>query len=252
MTRSLILFFLLFSFETRAQKLYKVDWFLDSGIAAAGVATASISYLLADKWIDKRCPCDPNEVGAFDRGAIGKNSQAASTGTDILLGVSVLGPALADYLLLGWGRELWEDALIYTQTLALSGALVTLVKHISQRPLPRTYAGDTEAIASAEGYRSFYSGHTTLAVTALSAASFTAARRYSAKIWPWIVTGGVGVAMGLGRVAAGHHFYTDVLVGLGAGALIGIAVPWLHTASSGTISILPIEDGARVTWTALL
>lgn len=238
--------------EGKAEKIYQVDWVLDGGVAAAGIATTLTSYALAESWIRKRCPCDPNEVNGFDRPAIGNRSNGAATASDLLVGASILGPALADLAILGWSRELLEDGLIYTQALALSGALVTIVKHLAQRPIPRTYAGDAETLQSTEGYRSFYSGHVTLAVTALSAASFTATRRHGARLWPWLVTAGAGAAVGIGRVAGGYHFYTDVIVGMAAGAAVGVVVPWLHTISGGTVSILPQDQGARMLWTWVL
>ena len=243
-----LLLFLLLSSIASAKPLYTVDWALDTSITGAGLATVATSYALAGKWIRKRCPCDPAEVNAFDRGAIGNHSQTAETFSDILVVSGLVAPAVLDYALVGWGDEFLVDTLVYAQTLALSAATVTLVKHVVQRPLPRSYAGDPEAVASTEGYRSFYSGHVTMVVTALSAASFTAARRHRETVWPWLVTAGMGTLVGIGRVAAGNHFYSDVLVGMAAGVAIGVGVPWLHTVTGGTVFLLPREEGPQLAW----
>jgi len=127
--------------------------------------------------------------------------------------------------------------------------MVSLVKHVVQRPLPRTYAGDPEMLKSEEGYRSFYSGHVATTVTALSVASFTVARRYpSTGVWPWLVTAAAGTAVGVGRIAAGNHFLTDVVVGMAVGVLVGVGIPWLHTHRAGTLVILPSDDGPQLGW----
>ena len=68
---------------------------------------------------------------------------------------------------------LLEDATVYVDTLSVNGALVTAAKYIVQRPLPRTYAGDPALVNQPGGYRSFYSGHTSLVVAALSATAVT-------------------------------------------------------------------------------
>jgi len=244
-----LLLLLFLSGLAHAKPLYKVDWLVDSSITGAGFATVATSYALANKWIRKRCPCDPNEINGFDRGAIGNHSQTAETISDILVVSALAAPAVADYALVGWGNEFFEDALVYAQTLALSAATVTIVKHLVQRPLPRSYAGDPEAMNSTEGYRSFYSGHVTMAVTALSVASFTAARRHGETVWPWLVTVGTGTLIGVGRVAAGNHFNSDVLIGMAAGVAFGVGIPWLHTVTGGTVFLLPGEDSPQLAWT---
>jgi membrane-associated phospholipid phosphatase len=100
-------------------------------------------------------------------------------------------------------------------------------KFTVQRPVPRVYSG--AAAASDPGnYRSFYSGHTSLAFTALSTASVTLNRRYGLTWQPWVATAIVGASVAMERVLAGYHFYSDVVVGAVAGTLTGIGVARFH------------------------
>jgi membrane-associated phospholipid phosphatase len=126
-------------------------------------------------------------------------------------------------------NDVWAaDAEVFTETLVVNGALVTAAKYIVQRPLPRTYAGDPNLINQPGGYRSFYSGHTSLVFAGLAATAMTMRLRYGEKVWPWVVTGVVGTSVAIERVADGRHFPSDVIVGALMGSATGIAVPWLH------------------------
>ncbi|HEY4394722.1 MAG TPA: phosphatase PAP2 family protein [Polyangia bacterium] len=109
----------------------------------------------------------------------------------------------------------------------MNGALNTTVKYAVQRPIPRAYS-DPVAAANPDSYRSFYSGHTSLAFAALSTTSVTLNARYGLTWQPWVATVAIGVSVAIERVLAGYHFYTDVLVGAAAGAAVGIAVPLVH------------------------
>ena len=57
------------------------------------------------------------------------------------------------------------------------------------------------------------------------------ARRHPASGWRWAVWAGAlalaGATAAL-RVAAGRHFFTDVVVGAAAGSAVGFGLPYLH------------------------
>lgn len=241
---------------TKPLSVYEVEPVRDFGITSLALAGGAFPYLFAKRWIRPSCPCDPAQVNGFDRGAIGNVSQTAIVVSDVTLLTSILGPALLDFWALGFSSELYEDMIVYTQALAISGALVSLTKHLVQRPLPRVYAGKApELINEPEGYRSFYSGHTTLAVTALSAAAVTANLRYRAGVVPWIVAGTLGTAVSVGRILGGVHFASDVLVGAAMGTAVGTLVPLLHSRTREnrqSILLVPTPGGAQLVVMKLL
>ncbi|HET8712803.1 MAG TPA: phosphatase PAP2 family protein, partial [Gemmatimonadales bacterium] len=212
-----------------------------------GVSLGSLfAYLYAKNLITPRCPCDPNEVNRFDRGAIGHTSSSARALSDITAGAAIIVPLVADALDLGRGPALNSDAVVFAQTIAINGALVTLAKYVFVRPLPRTYAGDPALIARPEGYRSFYSGHTSLVFAALTASAMTIRLRYGEKTWPWVVVVLAGASVGIERVADGRHFPSDVLVGAAMGTAVGYIVPRLHALKNPRFlgpNVRPIEGG---------
>ncbi len=168
----------------------------------------------------------------------------------------MLAPLAIDLLAVG-ANEVWvEDAVVFSEVLALNGALVTLAKYTVQRPLPRVYAGQDPALArSPGGYRSFYSGHTSITFAALFATAYTIDARYGQGAWPWIGATAIGTAVAVERVAAGRHFYTDVMVGAVAGSAFGIVVPWLHERKDHggpSVSIAPTDGGAMLAWSGKL
>jgi membrane-associated phospholipid phosphatase len=193
----------------------------------AGLAIL-VPYAFASSIITPRCPCDPREVNSFDRSAIGNTSQAADITSDVTAALAILVPPALDYVDLGWSKPFREDAGVFVQTIAVNGALVTFAKYVFQRPLPRTYAGDPALISSPRGYRSFYSGHTSLVFAALTAAAMTVTRRHGGSPWPWVIVAVVGTSVALERVAAGEHFPTDVIAGGAAGMANGFVIPLLH------------------------
>ncbi len=223
---------------------------LDLGITAFAIAGAIAPNQFPTRLIHPSCAapgsCSPASVNPFDRFAVDLHSKAAGVASDVTVALSVAAPALADGLRLGLGPALREDLTILAETVSVNAALVTGVKYLVQRPLPATYARLDGLPTQAQGYRSFYSGHTSTAVAALTASAWTLRFRDGPQAWPWIVTGVVGASVATERVLAGRHFPTDVLVGGAAGFAIGTAIPWLHLRRPlGAVTDLGVAPAGR-------
>jgi membrane-associated phospholipid phosphatase len=219
----------------RDASVYRVGT-LDLGVTAFAIAAAVAPNQFPTQLIHTSCAapgsCLEQSVNPFDRFAVDLHSRAADVTSDATVALSVLVPVVADGLRLGLGPAFREDALILAETVAVNAALVTGVKYLVQRPLPVTYARRDGLPEQAQGYRSFYSGHTSTAVAALTASAWTLHFRDGPQAWPWLVTGVVGASVATERVLAGRHFPTDVLVGAAAGFAVGTAIPWLHVRST--------------------
>jgi membrane-associated phospholipid phosphatase len=208
--------------------VYRVEPAIDAPVIVAGVLAIAIPYLFAGNLIHPRCPCDPAEVNALDRHVIGNHNKFLDDVSDATAGIVLVAPLVLDAVDVGASRALLEDATVFAETLAVNGALVTAAKYTVQRPLPRTYAGDPTLLNQPGGYRSFYSGHVSVVVAALSVTAVTLEARHGQRIWPWILVATLGAMVAAERVAAGRHFYTDVAVGAVAGAAVGTLVPVAH------------------------
>jgi membrane-associated phospholipid phosphatase len=188
-------------------------------------------------------------VNALDRHVIGNHNPTADTLSNVSVVVMPLIPLGLGALDVGVNRVFWEDVVVYGESLAVSGALVTVTKTLVQRPRPYLYASGV--VGSAADYSSFYSGHTTLVFTALTAASMTYELRHGPSIWPWVITAALGTSVAAERVLAGKHFYTDVAAGALTGVATGIIVPWLHVPKrrGWTLSAGALPGGAAVYFT---
>jgi membrane-associated phospholipid phosphatase len=211
----------------RPAAVYDVSYPIDGAVIAASAAGILVPYALSSRLIHPTCPCSPSSVNSFDRGVIGNASDTADVISTVTVGLTIVAPPVADWLALGTSRTLLDDLVVFTESLTVNGALNTGVKYAVQRPIPRAYS-DPAFAANPHSYRSFYSGHTSLAFAALSTTSVTLNARYGLTWQPWVATFLIGASVGIERVLAGYHFYTDVLVGAAAGAAVGIAVPLVH------------------------
>ncbi len=226
---------------------YRIRPALDLPVTAGLLVAAGVPYLVPHL-ITPSCPCDPASVNRFDRIAIGHDSAAAAVASDVTAALAVAVPPVVDALRLGLGAPLAADVAVFAETLAVNSALVVAAKYAVHRPLPLPYDGDPRYVRSQGGYRSFYAGHTTTVVSALTAAAWTVRWRDGERGWPWAVVALAGSSVGVERVLAGRHFPTDVIVGAAAGFAVGTAIPWLHRKPAGAaIAIAPIPGGVVLT-----
>jgi membrane-associated phospholipid phosphatase len=174
-------------------------------------------------------------VNAFDRTAIGLDDEGARIASDVgLVALPLLAGAgsLLDVPGLGWSAAL-EDVALVAESIAITGAVTVVVKNAVLRPRPYMYDAELAAEhgTSRGSFLSFYSGHTSLAfAAAVSFATIFTLRRPD-EPWRyavWALGIAAASAVGVCRVLAGVHFWTDVIAGGAAGGAIGALVPALH------------------------
>jgi hypothetical protein len=189
--------------------IYRIWPWLDGALIVGSNAVTIGFYGFGSGLVHPTCPCHPASVNAFDRLAIGRHSDLIYDLGTATVGLAILTPIALDL----WDlRRFWpalQDVVVLGEALSLSGAFATLAKFTVQRPFPRTYANDPSLVHDSAGYRSFYSGHTALAFTALSVASIDRrpplpSRRYPVARHPAgrLVGGGRD---GAGRLALSHR-----------------------------------------------
>ena len=123
---------------------------------------------------------------------------------------------------------------LYAEAGLLAVGLKDLLKATVKRPRPwatlAPYPNDLEA---EKAFVSFPSGHTTVAFVSAGLATAVIWRGEDPEALKWAVTAGsfsLATATAVLRVAAGQHYWSDVLAGAALGSAVGFAVPWLHTA----------------------
>ena len=190
---------------------------------------------------------DRNNLVWIDRAAVNDNLHP-SAGTASNIGLFVAGAyALVDPVLSGVREHSVQtglvDAIIYSETVALTMALTNIVKMAVRRPRPIAYVEAEAAEAhkaaddppysssSTDSSLSFFSGHASMTGAIGATATYLAFARSPGTWRPWVTLSlatTVCTLTSIYRVRAGKHFPTDVLAGAFAGAGIGIVVPHLH------------------------
>jgi membrane-associated phospholipid phosphatase len=214
--------------------VYRVHAVVDGVlIAATGLFSAlGLSFaraLIRPPWSGGLKVIKWGRVNRLDRFAVGLNSDALDVASYALTVVAIGGPLLAETIALGRRKQLLEELVVYAEAIAFTTAIDTVTKYIVQRPLPRVRALQSVELAwKPGGYRSFQSGHVSMAVGCLTVASVTARRRYGSVRLPWAVTAAAALAISAARIGAGRHYITDALAGALTGLVVGALVSWTH------------------------
>ncbi len=225
----------------------------EAALAATGTTLLLTSLILAHDNTSlnpaELAALDVNALPSLDRFATRRWSPGAAKASDRLVTSLTIAPlALAA---VGPGRERGgRVAIMYAETMLLSGGATALLKHAVARPRPFTYNDDARIDPalrlSGMARRSFPSGH-----TAQSFAAMVFLATVHGKLQPrgegWVWAGCLGAAATVGwlRYEAGYHFPTDILAGAAIGATAGWLVPHLHELDEGSTTAAPVE-GARI------
>lgn len=203
-----------------------------------GLVKSTVTPDPACKLSESGTYCDPSKLNALDATVVGNNSETWRQLSNVGIGAAYAMPLLIGALdsfaadtNTPWG-DWGTDLLVITEAGLLTSLLTSAVKYAVRRPRPTQYSPDMpNRFGTSEHQLSFPSGHTSVAAAVSSAYAMTFSLRHPDSPWRWAVYGGAGLATvftGYSRVAAGMHFYTDVLGGMVLGTTLGLLIPWVH------------------------
>jgi membrane-associated phospholipid phosphatase len=189
---------------------------------------------------------DRNQLIRIDRAALAQTpSKSAGSLSNLGLGAAAAF-AMIDPVLTGFREQSVQtglvDAIMYSETAALTLALTNVVKMAVRRPRPLAYI-EAEAHkndpswsnTSTDSALSFFSGHASMVGALSGTATYLAFARSKSPLRPWLTLSlatCLTTFVSVERVRAGKHFPTDVIAGAFAGAGIGVVVPHLHRTAS--------------------
>ena len=243
-------------------KVYTIKPAIDIPLTVAGTAwslfaftkiyskdTSSVAQILA---------LDKNDIGAFNRKGVSHYSTRAFDASNMLFYGSMPLPL---FLLLD--KHIRKDAgrvaMMYMESISVTGMLYTGAVYFRDKYRPYAYNPEVDMSRRVRGgaKNSFFAGHVALVGTS----TFFIAKVFSdyhpeSKI-KWVFYSLAGLATGATgylRYAAGEHFPTDVLIGVGIGTLSGILIPHFHKNKQATeqrLSLHPYyghEKGIAAAW----
>jgi membrane-associated phospholipid phosphatase len=158
-------------------------------------------------------------------------------------------------------RDWFDMLLIYMQSISITNNIYEwsfLGPSFQNKMRPVAYYPQLSASRTQSGSvrNSFYSGHTASAATA----TFLMAKMYSdyhpeigdTKYLLFAAAAVPPLIVGYLRVRALQHFPSDVLVGFGVGATVGILIPELHRFESKGVTLglfsTPESAGLALSW----
>jgi membrane-associated phospholipid phosphatase len=148
-------------------------------------------------------------------------------------------------------RDLFVAAGTLGATIAVAGA----VKNVFDRPRPYTHyceAAVPRDLCSRDAQYSFYSGHaSTSFAAALLSARLAEMHRLPGRGRVWATGLTLASATAFLQMRADRHYFTDVAVGAGAGALMGWFLPILHRPSSSASTTVRPSTAATAVSLAL-
>jgi membrane-associated phospholipid phosphatase len=237
----------------------RTDWTVDGVVTGAAAGVWGGSQLLASHLAASTCRwCDPGSLDSSVRSALRWNDTSAAGLLSNLDAFAFVPLASVGLLTLGAAHddrlgEMWGNALVIAEAVALSGALNQVIKFSVGRERPDVHAlpPPEKALTSnpADNNTSFYSGHTSFAFSLAVASGTVASMQHYRLAWAVWAAGLAGAAtVGYFRIAADRHYFTDVLTGAVAGSGIGFAVPYVfHRSatreSAGRLTVVPAPGG---------
>jgi undecaprenyl-diphosphatase len=223
---------------------FTIDPVVDGLLVVGGITFDEIlSAILSTGEIKPQAPGDPSKLLSIDRWAVTQTidpnaATRSNIGLYMAYGYAVLDPILSGVR--DGRRAFLVDAVMYAESLAVTGAFTEATKIGVRRPRPIDYAncGTPEqaqtsfCTSNTDLQLSFFSGHASATGAVTGTATYVAFVRSGPRSpRPWI-TLGVGTALttfvSYERVRAGEHFPTDVIMGSLVGAGIGVLVPHFH------------------------
>jgi membrane-associated phospholipid phosphatase len=212
---------------------YRLEWRLDLPIVGVSLAAASAAFV---ELPPPSClpSCSSDGINALDRTVLGRYSPTAHRIADVTVFSMVALPLLADAIDSGgdgWGL----DTAVFLETLAVTQGFTQLTKAAVRRSAPLVYnprVPDEVKRTDPDAVRSFFSGHTATAFAAATAFSYTFWQRHPKSPWRFFVLGlsqAAAFSVGLLKIHAGYHYWTDIAAGAAAGASVGVLIPMLHT-----------------------
>ena len=218
------------------QKIYEFSYNKDLPVLASSFSLTLGSEIIerTKKPISEEFVNNLNRsrVIKFDRSTLNNYSTKSGNHSDIFKNMAFVAPF--SLMASKQGRENFKEILgMYSEVILLNGSLTYFTKALVGRVRPYAYNPEVDLSKKLQRTtrRSFFSGH----VSHVSSLSFFTAKvfndLYPDSNYKYLVWGGaaaIPALTGYLRYKSGAHFPSDVIIGYGVGAAVGIFIPSLH------------------------
>jgi hypothetical protein len=231
--------------QSRPPSPFRLNLALELGIVLVAVPIWGTLQFFSGEVAPPHCgvagnPCDRSSVLSIDQPYISYNA-GAERASDIIFPWAM--PVIGALMFLDYGPRQWKgyltDLVIIFESVAVAAAVTHIVRFTTRRPRPFLYLDDADLSpekaagrTTGDATMSFWSGHVSYLVAFGVSTAYIYSLRHGARApstWVmWSAMLALGAASATLQVFAGDHFVSDVLVGAGVGAGIGLLVPMIH------------------------
>jgi membrane-associated phospholipid phosphatase len=149
---------------------------------------------------------------------------------------------------------LFTYGIMYLEAFMLTHGTKDILKNTVKRNRPYSYFGPVPSGMEDDYYKSFPSGHTSLAFMSAGFLTSILLKDYPASKWKApviIISYSMAATVAVSRVLSGSHFLTDVIAGAAIGSIYGYIVPALHLnkkQNNAAITIAPSLNGFMLSY----
>ena len=225
----IVLCFFVLSFSLKAESVFSLNLERDIVISVFAIGLSVGSFFLETPPDHIPNTLNRNDINSLDRSLmVTQRSATIRHISDVTVAGLAFLPLLSipDYRN---GNTLLTYGIMYLQAVLLSQGTENLIKANVTRWRPYLY--DDRELRPKDRNDSFPSGHTCSAFLSATFFSTTFAMEYPDSRWKWpaiIGSHSLAAAVGVMRMSAGMHFFTDVLAGAAIGSLYGWLIPYVH------------------------
>jgi membrane-associated phospholipid phosphatase len=190
-----------------------------------------------------------DDVNDFDRSLMFAYDRSLDRAGDVMLYALVALPFVPMIGNIRDSNVLLTYGIMYAEAFMLANGTKDILKNIVRRNRPYTYFEPVPSGLEGDYYKSFPSGHTSIAFMSAGFLTSILLQDYPDSGWktPMIGIGySLAMAVAINRVRGGSHFLTDVIAGAAIGSLYGYLVPALHLKKKQNntgITLSPLLNG---------
>jgi membrane-associated phospholipid phosphatase len=188
-------------------------------------------------------------VNDFDRSLMFSYDRNLDRAGDVILYTLAALPLVPAIGNRGDPNALLTYGIMYVETFMLANGTKDILKNIVRRGRPYNYFGPVPSGLEGDYYKSFPSGHTTIAFMSAGFLTSIILKDHPDSGWKMPVIGlgySMAMAVAVNRIRGGSHFLTDVIAGAAIGSLYGYLVPALHLnkkQNNAGIALSPLANG---------
>ena len=244
-----ILFLMGFAQASEVERpTYKLNLENDFPVTLAAGGMFGIGMFLYSRMDTPDNPKDKDDLLPWDKSLAGRYSEKADLASDIG-SVFAIAPLVVGGI--AWhdgsssGREFATFSIMFVQAIGIGNGMNLAMRSLEIWPRPYMYAESGEGQkkaenAKTEAYGSFFSGHATAAFTVATFTDQWFRTAYPNSPYKGIMRASaysLATLESVLRVAAGKHYFTDVLVGALVGTGVSIGIIEMHRDRNENFSV---------------